>query len=271
MKQFFALFFLIFLIFSSCAARIDGSLSGDGSAVLSVSMSLEPRITSLIRSLSAAGGQAGGNILDGNVIAQSMSGAPGIASVTFRNTAPASIEGQIKISNVNEFLTAADRGFIIFEQSRQTGRCEISINRANGPVLLELLSSDISDYLNALMAPIASGEEMTKLEYLELVASFYNKTISDEIASSKVAASVEFPGNITSVKGGTFSGKKASFNIPLLDLLVLETPLVYEVRWNLNTCLMNFFLITESDGRCVCCQNLCKESAAKPASRSSPR
>jgi hypothetical protein len=108
---------------------------------------------------------------------------------------------------------------------------EININRANGPSVIELLSSDVSDYLNALMAPIASGEEITRSEYLELISSFYNRGISDEIASSRIRSSIEFPGAITGIRGGTFSGRRATFDIPLLDLLVLETPLIYEVNW----------------------------------------
>ena len=32
-------------------------------------------------------------------------------------------------------------------------------------------------------------------------------------------------------KGGAFSGRKAEFEIPLIDLLVLEAPLSYEVTW----------------------------------------
>jgi hypothetical protein len=162
-----------------------------------------------------------------------MSTAPGVTSVLFRNTAPASIEGTIQISELNDFLAAADisrgvrRRFIVFEQ----GCCEIYINRENGPVILGLLSPDITDYLNALMAPIATGENMSKTEYLELVSSFYNRTISNEIAGSRIRASIEFPGTITSVRGGTFSGRRAEFDIPLLDLLVLETPMVFEVQW----------------------------------------
>jgi len=232
MKSLFPVIFILILILSSCAARIDGSLASDGSALLTVNMSLEPRITSLIRSLTAAGGQSGGNVLDGQAIAQSMSAAPGIASVSFKNLSSASIEGQIRILKINEFLSAANNGFIIFEQNRTGGRCEISINRENSPAVLELLSPEISDYLNALMAPIASGEKMTKPEYLELTASFYNRAISEEIAASRIRASVDFPGNITSVKGGTFTGRKALFDIPLIDLLVLEHPVIFEVVWN---------------------------------------
>ena len=231
MKKLFPLC-LFLLILLSCAAQINGSLAADGSAVLSVSMSLEPRMTTLIRSLSAAGGQTEGPVLDGPAIARSMAEAPGIASVTFRNTAPAAIEGQVRISQISEFLAAAEEGFILFEQ----GRSRININLENGPVIIKLLSPEIADYLNALFAPLASGWEMTKEEYLNLVTSFYNRAVSDEIASSRIRISIEFPGTITGViapgQSGNFLGRRANFDIPLLDLLVLEKPLVYEVTWN---------------------------------------
>jgi hypothetical protein len=217
---------------SSCAARINGSLAADGSAALSVNMSLEPRMTAMIRSLAAAGGQAGGPILDGPAIAKSMS-ASGNVSAELRNVSPSAVEGQVRISNISRFLASGDAGgFISFEQGRSGGNCRIIINRINGPVMLGILSEEISDYLSALMAPLATGEELSKLEYLELVSSVYSKGVSDEIASSRVRASIEFPGPVASVSGGISSGRRADFDISLLDLLVLETPLSYEVRWN---------------------------------------
>ena len=238
MKHFFTrkssvcLLALCSVLLVSCAAQINGSLAADGSASLTVSMSLQPRMAALIRSLSAAGGQADAPLLDGPAIALSMSQAPGIASVSFANTAPAAIEGRIQIARINEFLSVAEgRGFIAFEQTASGGRCAVSIDRKTSPEILELFSMEISDYLNALMAPIASGEEITKAEYLELVTSFYNKAISDEIAASRIRASIDFPGPVRSVTGGVFTGRRANFDIPLLDLLVLETPLAYEVRW----------------------------------------
>jgi hypothetical protein len=235
-KRAFFIFLPFLAIFqlSSCAARINGSLAADGSAALSVTMSLEPRMTALVRSLSAAaGGQADGPILDGPAIAQSMSAAPfGNVSAQLRNTAPAAVEGTVRITNIERFLASGDAGgFIGFEQGRGGGSCEIGINRENGPVILGILSMEIADFLNALMAPLATGEELTKAEYLQLVGAIYSKGVSDEIAASRIRASIDFPGQITAVKGGTFSGRRASFDISLLDLLVLETPLIYEVKW----------------------------------------
>jgi len=223
---------LIAVFASSCTAKIDGNISANGSATMTVSISLGQRVTALIQSIAAAGGQEHAQILDGQSIARSMSQAPGIESVTFKNNSPSAVDGQIRIKQINTFLLVADdKGFVTFEQARSGGKCVFSINIDNGSAILKHLSADVNDYLNALMAPIATGEKMTKTEYLELVASFYNKGISDEIASSRIRVTVEFPGAVTSAKGGSFSGKKATFDVPLLDFLVLETPLSYEVNW----------------------------------------
>jgi len=213
----------------SCAARIESSLAADGSAAVNVSMSLEPRMASLIRSFSRAGGQTTGPVLDAPAITQSMSRAPGVASVNFRNTSDSALEGQVRISHINNFLSANGFSFINFQQN---GRCVINININNGPVICSLLSQEITGYLEALMAPIATGERLTKSQYLDEVAMFYNRAVSDEIAGSRIIVSIDFPGVITNVRGGTYSGRRANFDIALLDLLVLETPLTYEVTWN---------------------------------------
>jgi len=191
-------------------------------------------MTALLRRVASAGGVTAGTILDGPAIAKSMSGSPsGKVSATLKNTSPSAVEGQVRVSAIGEFLSTADgRRFIAFEQGRSGGKCVFNIDRSNGPEMLELLSPQIVDLVNALMAPLATGEAMSKNEYLELVTAFYSKAISDEISSSKIRASIDFPGVITGIKGGTSSGKKATFEIPLLDLLVLETPLSYEVNWN---------------------------------------
>jgi hypothetical protein len=216
----------------SCTARISGPLAADGSAALAVSVSLEPRMAALITRLSAAGGQKSIHILDGPAIARSMSNAPGIASVSFANTASAAIEGPLRISVIGDFLAVGSRGgFITFEQASSGGRCVISINRETGPQILSLLSSEITGYLEAIMAPLATGEKLSKTGYLEEVSVVYGKAVSDEIAGSVIHASIDFPGQVANARGGSFSGKRAEFNVPLLDLLVLETPISYEVVW----------------------------------------
>jgi hypothetical protein len=224
------------LVFQSCASQIKGSLAADGQADMEIQAELKPRMSALIRNFAALSGTTnpGAPILDGSAITASMSAAPGIASVSFANKTPSAIEGPVKISRINDFLASGrTSGFISFEQinSAGEGHCAVSLSLESGPQILSLISPEISMYLNALMAPLASGEKMTKRDYLDLVASFYGREIADEISSGVIRASVNFPGVVQRVKGGTFTGKRVDFEIPLLDILVLETPLSYEVIW----------------------------------------
>ena len=226
------IFALAFMLFASCEARIEGAMAADGSASLTVNTSLFSRTAALIQNLFIAAGQEG-QALDGPAIAGSMAGAPGLASVEFRNSSSAALSGQIRISQVSEFLSAAGgKGFISFERRGTGGRCEINIDRNNGHTILAMLSPQINDYLNALMAPVVTEETINKDEYLVLISTFYNRSIADEIARSTIRASIDFPGQVTSVTGGSFSARRAILNINLIDLLVLEKPLRYEVIWN---------------------------------------
>jgi hypothetical protein len=242
MKKAILLLIALLLFFTSCAARINGSLMGDGQADLQIYAALEPRMTALIAAFAAASGtaQPGAPILNGAAMAASMSAAPGVASASFTNTAPAAIEGPVKIAQVGDFLApgmingkqqGSNKGFIVFEQNSSGGRCTITLSLDTGPEILPLISTEMSGYLSALMAPLATGETLTKANYLFLVNSVYGRGVSDEISKASINASLEFPGPVQSVTGGTFSGRKAEFAIPLLDVLVLETPLRYEITW----------------------------------------
>ncbi|MDR1286024.1 MAG: hypothetical protein LBK08_00290 [Treponema sp.] len=231
------LFGIILPLFVSCTAGIKGRLAADGSGEFTVSTSLEPRTAALIRSLKSVAGPSPGTepVLDGESIARSMSSAPGIRSVSFRNTDSRSIEGLLAVSHIGEFLAPAGGkgGFITLEQGAGgVSRLSIIMNRDSAPGILSLVSAEVSDYLAALMAPLVTGEDLTRAEYLSLVASIYGQGTADEIARGSIQAAVDFPGQVRSVRGGSCSGKTAEFTIPLLDLLVLETPLSYEVSWS---------------------------------------
>ena len=226
------------LVLVSCSVRINGSLQANGQAQLQISAALEPRMTGLLGRLSEASGAPGNNasFLNGQEISMSLANAPGIDSAELKNISDNAIEGPVKISRINDLLAygmeeTGTKAFIDFAQNAGTGRFNINLNMNTGPYLLALISPDVKDYLAALMAPLATGEKMTRTEYLDLVRSVYGRGISDEIAASRIRVSIDFPGQITGVTGGTFSGRKADFDIPLTDVLVLEKPLSYEVEW----------------------------------------
>jgi hypothetical protein len=229
-----AAFLFMLISLCSCSARISGALKEGGSADLTLTTGLEPRMSALIRSFQALAGGSAELILDGKAIGRSMANAPGITSVTLNNTGPAVLEGDVGIGRVGDFLSLGEKKFIDYTENTgatPSGRLVIYLDLDTAPAVISLLSTDAVDYLSALMAPAATGEVLTRQAYLGLVTALYGKPIADEISSASIRASFDFPGPITSIQGGSALGRRAEFNVPLLDLLVLDQALRYEVTW----------------------------------------
>jgi hypothetical protein len=239
-------FFLVSLpALSGCSTQIRGALREGGAADLNIRTSLEPQISVFIRNLSRFAGQQAGSeapVLDGPLIGRSMAGAPGIGRVSFSNTASSAIEGTIAVFRIDEFLTVSGGrswNFITLEESKPggspSGRLTVNLNFESAVEILPLLSEEIQNYLSAILAPVALGEKQSKADYLADVASFLGREqgpkIAAEIAASRIALSIDLPAPVAAVRGGTFSGTRAQFSIPLVDLLVMEAPLSYEVLW----------------------------------------
>jgi len=236
MKKFLLISLTVILLFS-CSSQINGVLREGGSADLAISASLEPRMSALIRSISALAGNTGSEtILDGPSISRSIAASPGVQSAALANTGPEALEGKIVIAKVDDFLSLTGKTpFITYSENRisgkPSGRMLISLDLNTAPDLIALLSEEAVDYLTALMAPAVIGAELTKVEYLFLVGTLYGQPVANEIRSARIKAEIELPGPVISIRGGTASGSKAVFDIPLLDILVLETPQSWEIAW----------------------------------------
>ena len=236
-KRIYHFFLIICLILlTSCASQINGVLRQGGAANLHVEAALEPRITILIRSLQSMMGEAGsGLILDGPAISLSLAASDGVSSVSLENTGPQAIRGNIAVNNIEDFLSVSGKRFITYNErvsgSSSSGSIHIYLDKETAPELIAMLSSEAIEYLTALMAPAVLGEDISKDEYLMLVGSLYGRPIAGEISTSMIRAIIEFPGSITSIRGGTANRNQAVFTVPLLDLLVLETPISLEAGW----------------------------------------
>jgi hypothetical protein len=234
--------FVAVLTLASCSGRYDVVLRADGGADVKLSASIEPLTARLITNLagfaSGSGALPSEPLLNADALMQSLKASPGVASASLRNPDARNIAGTIVIRDMERFLatSSADGSlpaarFIRVERSASGGRLTVSLDRAVGPALLVNLSPDIVDYLSALMAPIATGEELSREEYLRLVTSMYGNGIAAEIAGATIRSSIELPGTATSVRGGTMVNRRVDFSIPLVDLLVLEKPLILEAVW----------------------------------------
>jgi hypothetical protein len=235
---------LLAAFFCSCSGRIDGTIREDGDsagAELRLAAALEPRMAALLRSLSmmVLDKQAAPDapLLNGPAMARSLSGAPGISSAALENSGPTAVRGTVIIANLDEFLAVPGlspdslAGSSLLLKYDPAGTLRIRLDRETGPRILPLLSEDVNAYLSALLAPVATGEAVTRAEYLGLVATIYGRGVADEITAARIQVNLEAPRTITSIRGGTARGRQAQFSISLPDLLVLEQPLDYEISW----------------------------------------
>ena len=101
----------------------------------------------------------------------------------------------------------------------------ITINPTN---IIEILCTipEITDYLDLLMAPIYTGEELSETEYLELFASVYGESFAQDFEKTNLCISVQTLKNIKDVEASNsnlfdinYKNKTVYIQIPLYKLL----------------------------------------------------
>jgi len=231
----------VLAVLFSCTAQINGVVKEGGSAELKLSTSLGVRTSALARQMRAFMGEPeSAPLLDAAMIREPLALVPGVSAVSLRNTAPSALEGTITVSNIGNFLSqsAPDGGrFITYTEGRQAGTSSLvlQLNKTSVAQLLPFLSEELTLYLSALVAPIVMEEDSTLAEYLDTLKRIYGAALADEVAAASIRAIIDFPRPITLIEGGNVvrgaPSNRAEFDIPLSELLVLENPLRYEVRW----------------------------------------
>jgi hypothetical protein len=102
---------------------------------------------------------------------------------------------------------------------------EISINPDN---LIEVLETipEITDYLDLLMAPVYTGEEITEQEYLELFATVYGESFAKDFENTNFVVKINVLDKIKNIETAkdniasvNFEGNVANIKIPLYKLL----------------------------------------------------
>jgi hypothetical protein len=87
---------------TACGARLDGGIYAGGTGEFTLKTTLLPNMSRLLKSLSQDGGDAA--VLNADALGKTFSAMPGIESASLVNTAPGSLEGRIKVSDIAAFL-----------------------------------------------------------------------------------------------------------------------------------------------------------------------
>ncbi|EPF27700.1 hypothetical protein HMPREF9195_02198 [Treponema medium ATCC 700293] len=105
----------------------------------------------------------------------------------------------------------------------------LRISPENIASFLEMLPQESRDFIDMLMAPLFTGDNIPSAEYEELIGAAYGKKIAAELRSAEFVLTVDVPykiqtarispvGTVT-VQTKTEKTSRASIRIPLLELL----------------------------------------------------
>lgn len=229
MKKPLLIVMALFFVLTSCSLSVVATLRPDRQVDIIYSGEVKPKVASLLQAFGGATQAESEPLISATSVTASLEKIPELSSIMTKNLDPQGLEGKLSITNP-EKLSAR---FSFMDQTFGTDESvfNLRITRESAPELLALFSPEVRDYLDALMAPISSGETLTLTEYRSLLTSVYGKTIAQEIETSHVSLEIRVPGRVLRVVGGTSSGSRAVFVIPLQDLLVLQKPLLYQIAW----------------------------------------
>lgn len=152
-----------------------------------------------------------------------------------------SIDFVISSKNLNsvfkDYRTNGTAEIISVKQENKTGKtqniAEISINPENLNTILSHFPPETRDYIDILMAPVFTGENLTKEEYVQLIKAAYGENLAGELEAGKLNLEIVIPTEIFRVylNGEEQKLKGNKLIIPLTEFLTSKDGFFLKIIW----------------------------------------
>lgn len=213
-------------VFTSCSPQVIITADKDGPTKASFSASLSETSEKLIRRFT---GTENGLLFNKEEISLSLALA-GLSSHHIEYSTPTDLSISVVIPKTQTLLSKA----LLF--SRTTNTLTVSLTPESVKSAIGVMPRETADFLELLMAPILTGENLTESEYTEIIGATYGKTILKELENSVFTLSIRCPLKIKTTQKPemalvTTTNNTAVFKIPLILLLVMEQNISASAEW----------------------------------------
>jgi hypothetical protein len=225
---FLFLYILASFVLMSCSPRIQISIEEDSKTDVQVLSKALPATIALIRSFGALGN--GTPALNVEAVKDSFIKS-GFNRVYARSSDGISVEIDANAETGNDVFLVLNNA-IVYESSS----FQMTLSPDTIPEILALVPSNTIEYLDFIMAPLLTGEQMTESEYKEMITSIYGQTIARELSESVFELVITAPKTIFTYEAPPQArveqrGARITFSLPLTALLVERGNAVYRVEW----------------------------------------
>ena len=220
---------LIFTIFS-CSPALSISLKNDDSADIQLEIS---NTESFFSNFSAFMDFSEENFYDKEILSSNLQSI-GFSDINLEIGKNADLK---LFAQLNNFSQLKEENPITSLFIKKQDSFEISINPDN---LIEVLETipEITDYLDLLMAPVYTGEEITEQEYLELFATVYGESFAKDFENTNFVVKINVLDKIKNIETAkdniasvNFEGNVANIKIPLYKLLCNQDLTFFKIHF----------------------------------------
>ena len=247
-KKYFYLFFYLLFLFAltGCGAKLTVSAKADQSADIDFSMDFGQKIMDTMEQVTqsiAAMDESYASMPSASQFFSADSVRESLKNSDLRNL-KVSNKGKTDMALSGNLSSPKDQHYTAGKvKAANFLTCtSSSLTIILSPETVQALFDQLPEYerscLDLLMAPVLTGEEMDKTDYLATIALVYGQDIADEMGKASVAVSLESPvgtkikkTSLAKVAKSETSGRKVSFSIPFVDLLILMDAQTFSITW----------------------------------------
>ena len=235
----FAAWLFCFLALASCSGRLDTTIRNDLSARMALRLEVPEALSARIRQLGNIPSKA--ELFDTARLKQEFAGRKSIFLVDISAPSPDSLTSVIWVPTIEEF--AGDRSLVpagmvdlktIPASGSQPAQRELSIalTRENAAAAFSLFPGIDERLIDSLSPPVLEDDPITAAEYrMNLETVIIGKKTMPAFDACALDITITAPRTILMSTGGSAQGQVFKTKIPLFDMLTLEKPIAFSIRW----------------------------------------
>jgi len=166
--------------------------------------------------------------------AQNVSNSKASSYVSFRKTGENNYKGTFNFSDFEKLvsdlcLNNPDQTLITVSREGDRTRIKLLISLENWDTLTQIVPF-LADRNFAVWGPVYNNpphDYLTESDYKELVAFILGEDGPEAIDSSRITVSLNLPSAVKATNGKTVSENSVEFSFPLIDFLLLHTPIEF--------------------------------------------
>ena len=224
----------------SCSGRLETAIRGDLSARMTLRLEVPEALSARVRQIGGISAKAA--LFNAPGLKQEFAGRKTILLVDVSSPSLDSLTSVIWVPDIQAL--SGDRSLVprrddrlqVLGRRRETrapsGELSVSLTKANAAAAFSLFPGIDKKLIDSLSPPALEKDSITAEEYrMNLESVIIGKKAMPAFDACALNITITAPKTILSSSGGKRPGQTFKVKIPLFDLLTLEKPVYFALRW----------------------------------------